>query len=53
MDSSNHLPGNEIFIGDDTLALLQSIQEKGESVQPFYRGVVKFYEALKKLPKFA
>ena len=40
MDSSNHLPDNEIFIGDDTLALLLSIQEEGESVQPFYRGVI-------------
>ena len=52
MDSSNHLPDNEIFIGDDTLALLLSIQEEGESVQSFYRGVIKFYEAfIKKLLK--
>ena len=52
MDSSKHLPDDEIFIGDDTLALLLSIQEEGESVQCFYRGVVKFYEAfIKKLLK--
>ena len=28
MDSSNNLPDNEVFSGDDTLALLLSIQEK-------------------------
>ena len=52
MDSSNHLPDNEVFIGDDTLALLLSIQEEGESVQSFYRGVIKFYGSfIKKLLK--
>ena len=52
MDNSNHLPDDEIFIGHDTLALLLSIQEEGESVQSFYRGVVIFYEAfIKKLLK--
>ena len=52
MDRSNHLPDSEIFIGDDTLALLLSVQEEGESVQSFYGGVTKFYEAfIKKLLK--
>ena len=45
VDNSNHLPDNEVFIGDDTLALLLSIQEDGESVQSFYKGVIKSYEA--------
>ena len=53
MDNSNHLPDDEIFIGDDTLALLLSIQEEGESVQSFYRGVVIFYEAFIKVTKSA
>lgn len=52
VEKSNHLPDNELFIGDDTLALLLSIQEDGESVQSFYKGVIKFYEAfIKKLHK--
>ena len=43
---------SEIFFGDDRLALLLSIQEDGESVQSFYKEVIKFYQAfLKKLLK--
>ena len=52
MESSNHLPDSDIFIGDDTLALLLSIEEDGESIKSFYKEIIKFYEAfIKKLLK--
>ena len=52
MNSSNHLFKSDLFIGDDSLAMLLTIEEDGESVQFFYKGVTKFYEAfIKKLLK--
>ena len=43
--SSNHLSTNDIYIGDDTLALIIDLTEdEGESVKVFYEHVVKFYQ---------
>jgi hypothetical protein len=49
------LPDKELFIGDDTSALLLHLQEnEGESVNVFYTGVKRFYQAFvtKLLDKF-
>lgn len=54
-DPSIHLPNSDIFVGDDTAALLLHLHEnEGESVDRFYVGVKKFYQAVikKLLEKF-
>ena len=44
-NSSNHIPDDQVFIGDDTTALVLHLKDnEGESVQNLFRGVVKFYE---------
>ena len=44
-NSSNHIPNDQVFIGDDTTALVLHVKDdEGESVQTFFRGVDKFYE---------
>ena len=52
-DSSNHLPDDIIFIGDNTTALLIHLHEnEGETVGVFYEKVVNFYvQFIKKLLK--
>ena len=46
-DESNILSEEEIYIGDDTAALLLHLQEnEGEVVGNFYRKVIQFYQAL-------
>ena len=44
-DSSNHLPDDKVFIGDNTTALLTHLHDnEGEPVQVFCEKVVNFYE---------
>ena len=48
-DPSIHLPEEELFIGDDTAAFILHLRDnEGESVEGFYKGVVKFYEGFVK-----
>ena len=48
-NSSNHLSDDQVFIGDDTVALVVHLKEnEGESVHNFFKGVVKFYECFVK-----
>lgn len=44
-DSSNHLPDEKVFIGDNTTALITHLHDnEGEPVKVFYKKVVNFYE---------
>ena len=46
---SNHLPDDQVFIGDDTAALVLHLKEnEGESVHKFFKGVLKFYDCFVK-----
>ena len=48
-DESNLLSEEEIYIGDDTTAILLHLKEnEGEVVGHFYRKVIQFYQALVK-----
>ena len=48
-DVSNFLPEQDIFIGDDTTALLLHLCENdGVVVEPFYENVIKFYQGFVK-----
>ena len=43
--TSNHLPDDQVFIGDDTAELLMHLDvNEGVSVQTFFKEVVKFYD---------
>ena len=44
-DSSNHVPEDKIYIGDDLLIHLRD--NEGEPVEIFYLKVVNFYELFK------
>ena len=52
-DECNHLPVRDLFVGDNTTALILHQEEnEGESVTEFYHGVKTFYSAfVKKLLK--
>jgi len=55
VDPVNQLSNQDLFIGDNTTALILHLEEnEGESVAQFYRGVITFYEAFikKQLNKF-
>ena len=44
-DSSNYLPGDKVFVGDNTTALLTHLRDnEGEQVHVVYEKVVNFYE---------
>ena len=45
MDPSYQLTHEDIFVGDNTYALLLLLQDEGEDVQGFYNSVLRFYEA--------
>lgn len=45
MDRNCQLNHEDIFIGDNTSALLLHLQDEGVDVQSFYSSVVHFYEA--------
>ena len=43
-DESNHLSDEDLFTGDETMALIIHLEEnEGESLKEFYSGVKKFY----------
>lgn len=49
LDELNLLSEEEIYIGDDTAALLFHLEEKeGDDVRQFYRKVIQFYQAFLK-----
>ena len=44
-DSSNYLPGDKVFVGYNTTALLTHLRDnEGEQVHVVYEKVVNFYE---------
>ena len=45
MDHNCQLIHEDIYIGDDTTALLLHLEDEGENVESFYCSVVRFYEA--------
>ena len=45
MDHNCQLIHEDIYIGDDTTALIPHLEDKGEDVESFYCSVVHFYEA--------
>lgn len=45
MDHNCQLTHEDIYIGDDTSALLLHLEDEGEDVESFYCSVVRFYEA--------
>ena len=45
MDHNCQLTHEDIFVGDNTAALLLHLQDEGEDVQGFYNSVLRFYEA--------
>ena len=48
MDCTCQLSHRDIFVGDDTSALLLHLLDEGEDVQAFYSSVLQFYEAFVK-----
>ena len=54
-DTTNHLPNEEIFLGDSTTALFIDLNENdGEALSGFYHGAVSFFQRFvqKQIQKF-
>ena len=46
-NSTNHLAEEDLFIGDNTMALIIHLRNnEGEPVKEFYTGVIDFYSGL-------